>query len=33
VLYAVLFGYCALVGYELWLVQDLLDLGELLPLQ
>lgn len=32
-LYAVLFGYCALVGYELWLVQDLLDLGELLPLQ
>jgi hypothetical protein len=32
-LYAVLFCYCALVGYELWLVQDLLDLGELLPLQ
>lgn len=31
-LYLVLFGYCALVGYELWLAQNLLDLGELLPL-
>jgi hypothetical protein len=32
-LYLVLFGYCALVGYELWLAQGLIDLGELLPLE